>query len=153
MTLTRCVCFTFQSCWKTPGLEEIVLQKGTPFLVLNSCNTHRACRARFVFRWVVPSENICVFYDLRSASDTCTFITPYVNMRAFGQRSFFFYAAPSVWNSLPQLLRHSDSSSALRTHLFRKHFTNSQSELYPHSGVCVCVCVRVCFCNEPCAPT
>ena len=48
------------------------------------------------------------------------------NSKAFGERFFFFYAAPSVWNSLPQPLCHSDSSSssfrsALRTHLFRKH--------------------------------
>ena len=58
---------------------------------------------------------------VRSASDTRTFVTLRVNSKTFGERSFS-YAGPSVWNNLPQTLRHSDSSSsfkaALKTHLF-----------------------------------
>ena len=63
--------------------------------------------------------------QLRSASDTRTFVTPRVNTKTFGERSFS-YAGPSVWNNLPQTLRHSDSSSsfkaALKTHLFNNYF-------------------------------
>ena len=49
--------------------------------------------------------------QLRSASDTRTFVTPRVNTKTFGERSFS-YAGPSVWNNLPQTLRHSDSTSS-----------------------------------------
>ena len=63
--------------------------------------------------------------QLRSASDTRTFVTPRVNTKTFGERSFS-YAGPSVWNNLPQTLRHSDSTSsfkaALKTHLFNNYF-------------------------------
>ena len=50
---------------------------------------------------------------------------PRVNTKTFGER-FFSYAGPSVWNNLPQTLRHSDSTSsfkaALKTHLFNNYF-------------------------------
>ena len=63
--------------------------------------------------------------QFRSASDTRTFVTPRVNIKTFGERSFS-YAGPSVWNNLPQTLRHSDSTSsfkaALKTHLFNNYF-------------------------------
>ena len=69
--------------------------------------------------------------QLRSASDTRTFVTPppppppRVNTKTFGERSFS-YAGPSVWNNLPQTPRHSDSTSsfkaALKTHLFNNYF-------------------------------
>ena len=59
------------------------------------------------------------------ASDTRTFITPRVNTKTFGERSFS-YAGPSVWNNLPQTLCHSDSAcsfkAALKTHLFSNYF-------------------------------
>ena len=64
--------------------------------------------------------------QLRSASDTQTFVvTPRVNTKTFGERSFS-YAGPSVWNNLPQTLCHSDSTpsfkAALKTHLFNNYF-------------------------------
>ena len=51
--------------------------------------------------------------QLRSASDTRTFVTPRVNTKTFGERSFS-YAGPSVWNNLPQTLHHSDSTSSFK---------------------------------------
>ena len=63
--------------------------------------------------------------QLRSASDTRTFVTPRVNTKTFGERSFS-YSGPSVWNNLPQTLRHFDSASsfkaALKTHPFNNYF-------------------------------
>ena len=63
--------------------------------------------------------------QLWSASETRTFVTPRVNTKTFGEWSFS-YAGPSVWNSLPQTLRHSESTSsftaALKTHLFNNYF-------------------------------
>ena len=63
--------------------------------------------------------------QLRSASNTQTLVTPRVNIKTFGERSFS-YAVPSVWNNLPQTLCHSDSASsfkaALKTHLFNNYF-------------------------------
>ena len=63
--------------------------------------------------------------QLRSASDTRTFAIPHVNTKTFGERSFS-YAGPSVWNNLPQTLRHSDAASsfkaALKRHLFNNYF-------------------------------
>ena len=48
-----------------------------------------------------------------------------VNTKTFGEISFS-YASLSVWNTLPQTLRHSDSASsfkaALKTHLFNNYF-------------------------------
>ena len=62
--------------------------------------------------------------QLRSASDTRTFVTPRVNTKTFGERSFS-YAGPSVWNNSPQTLHHSDSTTsfkaALKTHLFNNY--------------------------------
>ena len=59
------------------------------------------------------------------ASDTRTLVTPRVNTKTFGERSFS-YAGPSVWNNFPQTLRHSDSTfsfkAALKTHLFNNYF-------------------------------
>ena len=52
-------------------------------------------------------------------------ITPCVNTKTFGERSFS-YAGPSVWNNLPQTLHHSDSTSSfkasLKMHLFNNYF-------------------------------
>ena len=62
--------------------------------------------------------------QLRSVSDTRTFVTPRVNTKTFSERTFS-YAGPFVWNNLPQTLRHSDSSSSfkadLKTHLFSNY--------------------------------
>ena len=49
------------------------------------------------------------------------FVTPCVTVKIFGGR-LFSCADPSVWNRLPQILRHNDSASsfntALKIHLF-----------------------------------
>ena len=37
---------------------------------------------------------------LQSGSDTQTFVSPRVNTKTFGERSFS-YAGPSLWNNLP----------------------------------------------------
>ena len=86
--------------------------------------------------------------QLRSASDTRTFVTPRVNTKTFGERSFS-YAGPSVWNNLPRTLRYSDSTSsfkaALKTHLFNNYFlTVFHSPAHPLVRHCVRACVRVC---------
>ena len=57
---------------------------------------------------------------LRSASDTRTFVIPRVNTKLFGERSFS-HTDPSVWNNLPRSVRHSDSSSSVKTAL-KTHF-------------------------------
>ena len=86
--------------------------------------------------------------QLRSASDTWTFVTPHVNTKTFGERSSC-YAGPSVWNNLPQTLRHSDSTSsfkvALKTHLLMiiSKLFFSQPCPSPHPMLCVCVCACV----------
>ena len=54
--------------------------------------------------------------QLRSASDTRTFVNPHVNMKTFGERSFS-YAGPSLWNNLPQMLHLSDSASSFKATL------------------------------------
>ena len=64
---------------------------------------------------------------LRSASDTRTFVTPRVNTKTFGETErSSSYAGPSVWNNLPQTLRHFASTSSfkasLKTHLFNNYF-------------------------------
>ena len=46
-------------------------------------------------------------------SDTRTFVTPRVNTKTLDERSFSD-AGPSVWSSLLQTLRHSDSASSLK---------------------------------------
>lgn len=61
--------------------------------------------------------------SLRSAH-TDQLTVPRVKLNTFGKRSFLF-AAPTVWNSLPQCLRERTTLSAfksgLKTHLFRKY--------------------------------
>ena len=60
---------------------------------------------------------------LHSASDTHTFVIPCVNQNYLAKDHSL---NPSVWNKLPQSVRHSDSSSsfktALKTHLFQSGF-------------------------------
>ena len=67
--------------------------------------------------------------QLRSSSDSRLLRIPHVKTKAFGQRSFSF-AAPSVWNSLPQEIRNitltSEFKSALKTHLFKIAYDQSE---------------------------
>ena len=63
--------------------------------------------------------------NLRSSSDNGILCIPKLRTKTFGHRSFSF-AAPTIWNSLPSELRHTDSIQkfklALKTHLFRKFY-------------------------------
>ena len=92
----------------------------------------------------------------RERGGTLTFVVPRVNTEIFGERSFS-YTGLSVWNNLPRSVRHSDSSStvktALKTHLFQKCFLPVSLftagffffwSLRSESGVCVCA--RACAC-------
>ena len=71
------------------------------------------------FNLILQQDN----YDLHLTHEPLS--PPRVNTKTFGERSFS-YAGPSVWNNLPQTLRHSDSTScfkaALKTHLFNNYF-------------------------------
>ena len=64
--------------------------------------------------------------NLRSSSDNRILCIPKLRTKSFGHRSFSF-AAPTIWNSLPSELRHTDSIQkfklALKTHLFGKFYT------------------------------
>ena len=64
--------------------------------------------------------------NLRSSSDNGILCIPKLRTRTFGHRSFSF-AAPTIWNTLPSELRHTDSIQkfklALKTHLFGKFYT------------------------------
>ena len=64
--------------------------------------------------------------NLRSSSDNRILCIPKLPSKTFGHRSFSF-AAPTIWNSLPSELRHTDSMQkfklALKTHLVRKFYT------------------------------
>ena len=66
---------------------------------------------------------------LRSAH-TDQLTVPRVKLDTFGKRSFVF-AAPTVWNSLPQCLRERTSlpafKSGLKAHLFRKYLLGCES--------------------------
>ena len=59
--------------------------------------------------------------QLRSSADTRLLRIPSARLKTSGQRAFR-YQAPTLWNSLPLSLRHSDSKatfrSSLKTHLF-----------------------------------
>ena len=64
--------------------------------------------------------------NLRSSSDNGILCIPKLRTKTFWQRSFSF-AAPTIWNSLPSELRHTDSiqqfKSALRSHLYANFYT------------------------------
>ena len=64
--------------------------------------------------------------NLRSSSDNRILFIPKLRTRTFWHRSFSL-AAPTIWNSLPSELRHTNSihkyKLALKTHLFRKFYT------------------------------
>ena len=93
------------------------------------------------------------------------FGTPRVNTKTCGERSIS-YSGPSVWNNLPQTLRHSDSASSFKAALkyFKTFFYSRVYRVCECVCVCVCVCacvrvcVRACVCCQcyfkaPCAPT
>ena len=58
---------------------------------------------------------------LRSSSQSLLQLPHQIPSKSYGQRSFF-YAAPSLWNNLPQQIRTADNvnifKSLLQTHLF-----------------------------------
>ena len=107
--------------------------------------------------------------QLRSASDTRTFVTPRVNTKTFGERSFS-YAGPSVWNNLlkhsaililPPLSKPPSRRTCLITisKLFFTALPIPSSDtvcVCARARVCVCVrararaCVRVCVCACVC---
>ena len=62
--------------------------------------------------------------QLRSASDTRTFVTPPCKNKNIWWKIFFL--CWPIWNNSPQTLRHSDSTSSfkatLKTHLFNNYF-------------------------------
>ena len=65
--------------------------------------------------------------QLRSSSDSRTLlILLMIKTKTFGHRSFS-HATPSVWNSLPQEIRHIQSTTAfrtaLKTHLFKSYLS------------------------------
>ena len=64
--------------------------------------------------------------SLRSSADQFTLITPKVQMKTTGERSFAF-CGPTIWNSLPCNIRSIQSTPsfkrALKTHLFKKHYS------------------------------
>ena len=63
--------------------------------------------------------------NLRSSSDNTILCIPILRTKSIWHRSFSF-AAPTIWNSLPSELRHTDSiqkfKSALKTNLLRKFY-------------------------------
>ena len=64
--------------------------------------------------------------NLHSSSDNRILCIPKLRTKTFGHRSFSF-VAPTIWNSLPSELRHTESIQkfklAQKTHLFRKFYT------------------------------
>ena len=78
---------------------------------------------------------------------------PRVNTKTFGERSFS-YAGPSVWNNLPQTLRHTDSAS-IRTCLIIISKLFFTALFIPSSNAeceCVCVCVVSVIVRRPVLP-
>ena len=76
---------------------------------------------------VYLSDLFCVYTpsrQLRSSSDSRTPRIPHTKSKPFGHRSFS-HAAPSVWNSLPREIRHTQSTTAFKTapktHLFKPY--------------------------------
>ena len=63
--------------------------------------------------------------NLRSSSDNRNLCIHKLRTKTFGHRSFSF-AAPTIWNSLPSQLRHTDYIQkfklALKVNLFRKFY-------------------------------
>ena len=87
--------------------------------------------------------------QLRSACDTRTFVTPRVNTKTFGERSFS-YSGPSVWNNWNTLplwfyLLFSVKPPSRRTCLITISKLFFTAMPIPLSDT-VCVCVRVCVC-------
>ena len=74
------------------------------------------------------SDLLIVYTPKRNfpSSDNKLLCIPKLRTKTFGHRSFSF-AAPTIWNSLPSELRHTDSIQkfklALKTHLFTKFYT------------------------------
>ena len=66
--------------------------------------------------------------NLRSANKSLLQIPVKVNTHTYGQRSFS-YAAPHLWNSLPEEIKNLNTidsfKSALKTFLFIKHFKDT----------------------------
>ena len=66
--------------------------------------------------------------NLRSANKSLLQMPVKVKTHTYGQRSFS-YAAPRLWNSLPEEIKNSNTidlfKSALKTFLFIKHFKDT----------------------------
>ena len=77
------------------------------------------------------SATLCMYEPARSLRSSTEILlkSPRVNLKSAGERSFHF-AAPAVWNSLPNSLRNihllPQFKKQLETHLFRQAFLDSQ---------------------------
>ena len=93
--------------------------------------------------------------NLRFSSDNRILCIPKLRTKTFVHRSFSF-AAPTIWNSLPSELRHTDSIQkiklALKTNLLRKFYTwyiKCFIELdLSHYTWSTSTCVRMCDCES-----
>ena len=88
------------------------------------------CHSFFLSLSPIYLSDLLIVYtpkrNLRSSSDNRILCIPKLRTKTFGHRSFSF-TAPTIWNSLPSELRHTDSihkfKLALKTHLFMKFYT------------------------------
>ena len=88
------------------------------------------CHSFFIGLSLIHLSDLLSVYipkrNLLSSSDNRIPCNPKLRTKTFGYRSFSFIA-PTIWNSLPTELRHTDSIQnfklALKTHLFRTFYT------------------------------
>ena len=79
---------------------------------------------------------------------------PRYRLELYGKRNFS-RSAPSVWNSLPAVLRETNTTNSFKTHLKTQLFRSIYIQLVPslnesnwvvYVRKCVCVCVCLCMC-------
>ena len=113
----------------TPLLKELhwlpVTQRVLYKLLVNVYKALNLIGPRYLYELLVPYVPT---RTLRSSSDTLLLTEPKSKLKRYGDRSFSVIA-PHEWNKLPISIRSSKSldifKRALKTHLFKQHFTNA----------------------------
>ena len=113
-------------CYKQNHISPLLMS--LHLLPINARTEHKLsvmCHSFFLgLSPIYLSDQLSVYahkINLCSSSDNKILFIPKLQTKSFVHRSFSF-AAPTIWNSLPTALRHTDSihkfKSALITHLF-----------------------------------
>ena len=116
--------------WQSKGICHKTCPQ-SPNYLLPTCSKINESLSTICFSFMSGTCPQClplILHSIHSRNSLCH--SPVQTQKHLG-KYLFFYPVPSVWNSLPQMLWHTDSSCSLKTTLKTNLFSNFQTFLQP----------------------